>query len=111
LVGDTPILALTKTKDKKLMKQLKDKYSAVVESGSLLDEFEVETEIKKRLATQKSELEAIEGALTRKWLEEYVWGEHDIVEQVLAEFGLSTDEVDLEYLRDFQHDLINYLAK
>jgi hypothetical protein len=71
----------------------------------------IEDIIEERLAEQKISLQNCDKEWLEEWLEEYVYNDHDVVEKTLKEFDISEQEVNLEELRDLQHELINYFTE
>ncbi len=72
-----------------------------------LKAFEMIDEIKKLLKEQKSDMQEMN--LTDDEINNYVFGDGDIVERYLKENSISEDSINLEELRDLQHDMINDL--
>ena len=62
-------------------------------------------EVAKLLKEQESELDEMEFS-SKNELENYVLGEADVVKYYLNSNDLNDDDVDLEELREMQHDLI-----
>jgi len=69
--------------------------------------FEMVNEIIKLLKDQKSDIQEMN--LNDDEINDFVFGEGDVVEQYLKENNISEDSINLEELRDLQHGMINDL--
>ena len=67
--------------------------------------FNIENEIKTLLAEQKAQL--IKGEWTTETIESIIFSDEDVVENYLRDNDLNEDDVDLESLRNLQHNLLN----
>jgi len=67
-------------------------------------EFKMINEIKALLEAQKTDIQAMN--LTSDEINNFVFGDGDVVEQYLNDNNISEDNVNLEELRDLQHSMI-----
>ena len=64
-------------------------------------------EILTLLSKQESDISEMD--LTHDEIDSYVFGDGDVVQHYLAENNMSEDSVDLEWLRDLQHEMVSNL--
>jgi dynactin complex subunit len=94
--------------DKEVMTQTALAIECLLRRNSKFEDFEMLAEIQRRLDAQKTELESRHD-LTNDDVQNIVFSEDDVVEAYLRENDISEDDVDLEFLRDLQHFIINDL--
>lgn len=94
--------------DKEVMTQTALAIECILRRQNKFRDFEMITEIKKRLDAQKVELKTKYQDLADD-VQNIVFGENDVVESFLKENDICEDDVDLEYLRDLQHAMVQDL--
>jgi dynactin complex subunit len=94
--------------DKEVMTQTALAIECLLRRNSKFEDFEMLAEIQRRLDAQKTELESRHD-LTNDDVQNIVFSEDDVVEAYLRENDISEADVDLEFLRDLQHFIINDL--